>query len=69
MKTRNDLDMGLYYLWETLNNLMDSYKYPTDIVKELNNLISLIDRKVFGDIPDGYDVKYTKLILEQYLEK
>ena len=64
---KQNLDLNLYYLYELL--LCTGYcVFDDDTQKEIDNLVKFIYKKLFKNIPHGYDIYDTKCVYYTYLE-
>lgn len=64
---KQNFDLSLYYLYELLLST-DFCVVDTDIKKEIQKLIKFIERKLFLNVPYGYDIYDTKCVYYTYLE-
>ena len=56
-----EVDSNLYHLENVLFDL-DHYKFDSDIIKLLNDLKILVDKKLYSTLnPNGYDIIDIKL--------
>lgn len=63
------VDRNLYHLLDVLFDL-DSYKFDSDILKLLNDLKVLVDKKLWANTNlSGYDIMDEKIIIRFSLQK
>lgn len=64
-----EVDSNLYHLENVLFDL-DSYKFDKDIIKLLNDLKLLVDKKLYSTFnPNGYDIIDQKLFVKYSFKK
>lgn len=69
MYEKLEVDKNLYHLENVLFDL-DSYKFDADIIKILNDLKFLVDKKIYSNFnQNGYDIIDEKIIIEFLLKK
>lgn len=63
------VDRDLFHLLNVLFDL-DSYKFDNDVIKLINELKSLVDKKLFSDYEfENYHIIDDKIIIRYLLEK
>lgn len=68
MKLKQEIDINLLYLTNTLEGLLFC-EYPNDVKRKLISLINYIDSKNYIRIPDNYDIISEKFELTYNLKK
>lgn len=64
-----EVDINLFFLENLLFGL-DYYKFDTDIIKLLNELKSLVDKKLYSNFPfEDYNVLDEKIKIRFLLQK
>lgn len=64
-----EVDSNLYHLENVLFDL-DSYKFDKDIIKLLNDLKTLVDKKLYSTFnPNGYDIIDQRLFVKYSFKK
>lgn len=64
-----EVDRNLYHLLDILLDL-DSYKFDTDVLKMLNDLKTLVDKKLWTNLDfEDYNIMDEKIIVKFRLEK
>lgn len=63
------INENLWYLDMTLHSL-GYYKFDSDIIKLLNELKTLVDKKLYTNFnPEGHDIKEQYLVMHYLFEK
>lgn len=64
-----EVDRNLYYLMNLLFEL-DHYKFDSDVIKILNDLKTLVDKKLFSDYDfSNYNIMSEKIIIRFLLNE
>lgn len=56
MEIKQKIDINLYHLWSTLNEIVEYNKLPKNIVNDINKLENKIDKMLYKSIPGNRDI-------------